>query len=120
VLGYGLAAVTKPLFALAPSAGWVLAARFTDRVGKGIRGAPRDALVAEIAPDGARGAAYGLRQALDTVGAFAGPLVAIALMLATGDAFRTVFWIALIPAALSVAVLVLFVREPRRPEPSRA
>lgn len=120
VLGYALAAATKPFFALAPSAGWVLAARFTDRVGKGIRGAPRDALVAEIAPAGARGAAYGLRQALDTVGAFAGPLVAIALMLATGDAFRTVFWIALIPAALSVAVLVLLVREPPQPKRSRA
>ena len=119
VAGYGLAAVTKPLFALAPSAGWVLAARFTDRVGKGIRGAPRDALVAEIAPDRVRGAAYGLRQALDTVGAFAGPLLAIALMIASGDAFRTVFWIAVIPAALSVTVLVLFVREPRRPERGR-
>lgn len=115
VLGYGLAAVTKPLFAVAPAAGWVLTARFVDRVGKGIRGAPRDALVAELAPPAARGAAYGLRQALDTVGAFAGPLLAIALMAATDDAFRTVFWIAVIPAAVSVAVLIVFVREPPRP-----
>lgn len=118
VVGYGLAAATKPLFAVAPSAGWVLAARFTDRIGKGIRGAPRDALVAEIAPDGARGAAYGLRQALDTVGAFAGPLIAIALMIATADAFRTVFWLAVIPAVTAVAVLVIFVREPARPKRS--
>src|SRR5690606_19186921 len=119
VLGYGLAAVTKPMFALAPAAGWVLAARFIDRVGKGIRGAPRDALVAELAPPAIRGAAYGLRQALDTAGAFAGPLLAIVLMAATGYALRTVFWIAVLPAALSVGVLILFVREPPRP-PQRA
>lgn len=117
VLGYGLAAVTKPMFALAPAAGWVLAARFIDRVGKGIRGAPRDALVAKLVPAETRGAAYGLRQALDTVGAFAGPLLAVVLMAATGDALRTVFWIAVVPAVLSVAVLILFVREP--PEPQR-
>src|SRR5690606_41389649 len=117
VLGYGLAAVTKPMFALAPAAGWVLAARFIDRIGKGIRGAPRDALIAEIASPAIRGAAYGLRQALDTVGAFAGPLLAVVLMAATGDALRTVFWIAVVPAVLSVAVLILFVREP--PEPQR-
>lgn len=117
VLGYGLAAVTKPMFALAPAAGWVLTARFIDRVGKGIRGAPRDALVAKLVPAEVRGAAYGLRQALDTVGAFAGPLLGIALMAATGDALRTVFWIAVIPAVLSVAVLILLVREP--PEPPR-
>jgi MFS family permease len=115
VIGYGLAAVTKPLFALAPTAGWVFAARLTDRVGKGIRGAPRDALVSEIAPPEMRGAAYGLRQALDTVGAFAGPLLAIVLMMATQNAFRTVFWIAVVPAAIAVALLVLFVREPPRP-----
>ncbi len=117
VLGYGLAAVTKPLFALAPSAGWVFAARGIDRVGKGIRGAPRDALIAELTPAPIRGAAFGLRQTLDTVGAFAGPLLAIALMAATNDAFRTVFWLATIPAFVSVIVLVLFVREP---EPKRA
>ena len=114
VLGYGLAAVTKPLFALAPTAGWVFAARAVDRVGKGIRGAPRDALIAELTPAEVRGAAFGLRQALDTVGAFAGPLLAIALMAATADSFRTVFWLAVLPALASVTVLVLFVREPPR------
>jgi MFS family permease len=112
VLGYGLAAVTKPLFALAPTAGWVFAARGIDRIGKGIRGAPRDALIAELTPAEVRGAAFGLRQALDTVGAFAGPLLAIALMAATADSFRTVFWLAVLPALASVTVLVLFVREP--------
>jgi MFS family permease len=112
VIGYGLAALTKPLFAFAPSPGWVFAARGIDRIGKGIRGAPRDALIAELAPAPLRGAAFGLRQTLDTIGAFAGPLLAIALMAATADSFRTVFWLAAIPAAVSVAVLVLFVREP--------
>jgi MFS family permease len=119
VLGYGLAAATKPLFALAPSAGWVFVARGIDRVGKGIRGAPRDALIAELTPGPVRGAAFGLRQTLDTIGAFAGPLIAIALMAATADSFRTVFWLAAIPAAISVAVLVLFVREPRAAEAQR-
>ena len=114
VLGYGLAAVTKPMFALAPTAGWVFAARGIDRIGKGIRGAPRDALIAELTPAPIRGAAFGLRQTLDTVGAFAGPLLAIALMAATSGAFRTVFWLAVIPAVASVVVLVLFVREPAR------
>ncbi|HVJ29495.1 MAG TPA: MFS transporter [Gammaproteobacteria bacterium] len=112
VVGYGLAALTKPLFALAPSAGWVFAARGLDRVGKGIRGAPRDALIADLAPEEIRGAAFGLRQTLDTVGAFAGPLLAIALMAATADNFRAVFWLATIPAFVSVIALVLFVREP--------
>jgi MFS family permease len=114
VLGYGLAALTKPLFALAPTAGWVFAARATDRIGKGIRGAPRDALIAELTPAPIRGAAFGLRQTLDTVGAFAGPLLAIALMAATGNALRTVFWLATLPAVVAVLVLVLFVHEPRR------
>ena len=111
VLGYGLAAFTKPLFALAPSAGWVFAARGLDRVGKGIRGAPRDALIADLAPEEIRGAAFGLRQTLDTVGAFAGPLLAMALMAATADNFRVVFWLATIPAFVSVLLLVLLVRE---------
>ncbi|HEU4618010.1 MAG TPA: MFS transporter [Gammaproteobacteria bacterium] len=116
VVGYGLAAATKPMFALAPSVGWVFAARFVDRIGKGIRGAPRDALVGDLVPAENRGAAYGLRQALDTVGAFAGPLLAIALMAATGGSFRTVFWIAVVPAVVSVAVLLALVeeREPAR------
>jgi MFS family permease len=112
VAGYGLAALTKPLFALAPTTAWVFGARFADRVGKGIRGAPRDALVAELTPPAIRGAAFGLRQTLDTVGAFAGPLLAIALMAATGGAFRTVFWLAVIPAFVSVALLIVLVREP--------
>jgi MFS family permease len=114
VLGYGLAAFTKPLFALAPTAAWVFGARFADRVGKGIRGAPRDALMADLTPPEIRGAAFGLRQTLDTIGAFAGPVLAIALMALTGNQFRTVFWFAVIPAFVSVALLVLFVREPAR------
>ena len=110
-IGYGLAAITKPLFALAPTIGWVLAARFTDRIGKGIRGAPRDALVADLAPPHLRGASYGLRQSLDTVGAFTGPLLAIALMALFAGDIRMVFWFAVIPAALSVAVLLAGVKD---------
>ena len=110
-LGYGLAAFTKPLFPLAPSVAWVVMARFVDRIGKGIRGAPRDALVGDIAPAHLRGACYGLRQSLDTVGAFAGPLMATILMALTLDSFRTVFWIAVIPGFLSLA-LMIFVKEP--------
>ncbi len=112
VIGYGLAALTKPMFALAGTVGWVVAARFLDRVGKGIRGAPRDALVADIAPPHLRAASFGLRQSLDTVGAFVGPLAAIGLMALSGNAIRTVFWIATVPAALAVLVLVFGVREP--------
>lgn len=112
VLGYGLAAVTKPLFPLAGSVGTVLVARFVDRIGKGIRGAPRDALVADISPPHLRGASFGLRQSLDTVGAFAGPLLAIAAMALLADDIRAVFWIAVIPALLSVATLIFFVKEP--------
>ncbi|HEX6068304.1 MAG TPA: MFS transporter [Longimicrobiaceae bacterium] len=113
-LGYALGALSKPLFALARTVEWVVAARFIDRVGKGIRGAPRDALLSEITPVDLRGAAYGLRQSLDTVGAFLGPLLAIALMTLTGDAFRTVFWIATIPAAISVGLMIFGVEEPAR------
>jgi MFS family permease len=115
VVGYGLSALSKPLFALAPNASLVLAARLSDRIGKGIRGAPRDALIGDLVPEGSRGAAYGLRQALDTVGAFAGPLAAIALMAGLNDDFRRVFWLALIPGVLSVLVLILGVREAPRP-----
>ncbi len=114
VLGYGLGALSKPLFALAPTAGFVLAARLIDRVGKGIRGAPRDALVADLAPAAVRGAAFGLRQALDTAGAFLGPLLAIGLMLLWADDFRAVFWVAVIPAVLSVALLAFGVHEGER------
>ncbi len=112
LLGYGLGALSKPLFALAAAPAWVLGARLVDRLGKGIRGAPRDALVADIAPPAQRGAAFGLRQSLDTVGAFLGPLLAIALMLAWSDNFRAVFAVAIIPGVLAVAVLAMAVREP--------
>ena len=115
VAGYGLGALSKPLFALALSVNWVLAARFIDRIGKGIRGAPRDALVADFAPPEVRGAAYGLRQALDTVGAFLGPLLGVALMLYWAGDFRTVFWYAVIPAGVAVALLVFGVNEPGKP-----
>jgi len=120
VAGYALSALTKPLFALAGVPGVVLAARLADRVGKGIRGAPRDALVADLVPEAQRGAAYGLRQSMDTVGAFIGPLAAIALMAAFAGNVRLVFWLAIIPALGAVAVLVVFVREPeaRRPAPA--
>ncbi|MDP2065621.1 MAG: MFS transporter [Burkholderiaceae bacterium] len=112
VIGYGLGALTKPLFALAPGAGMVFTARMLDRVGKGIRGAPRDALVADITPPAQRGAAFGLRQSLDTVGAFTGPLLAVGLMLLWANDFRAVFAVAVIPAVIAVALLVLGVREP--------
>jgi MFS family permease len=114
-IGYGLGAASKPIFALANSVGWVMVARFTDRIGKGVRGAPRDALLADLSPRELRGASFGLRQSLDTVGAFLGPLAAIALMTVTGDAFRTVFWIAVIPAALAVGLLIFGVQEPEHP-----
>jgi MFS family permease len=114
-VGYGLAAFTKPIFPLAASVGWLVAARFIDRVGKGIRGAPRDALIADLTPTELRGASYGLRQSLDTVGAVLGPLVAIAMMLLLADNFTAVFWIAVIPAFLSFAVIVFAVRDPDRP-----
>ncbi len=112
VIGYGLGALSKPLFALALTINWVFAARFIDRIGKGIRGAPRDALIADLAPAEIRGAAYGLRQSLDTVGAFLGPLLGVGLMLYWAGDFRTVFWYAVIPAAIAVALLVFGVREP--------
>lgn len=119
VLGYGLGALTKPLFAIAQSVEPVLTARLLDRVGKGIRGAPRDALVADITPPEMRGAAYGLRQSLDTVGAFLGPLFAVGLMLLWANDFRAVFWVALIPGLLAVALLVVGIREPRQPVAAR-
>ena len=115
LFGYALGAATKPLFALAPVAGWVLAARVLDRIGKGVRGAPRDALVADLAPPQARGAAFGLRQSLDTVGAFVGPLLAVGLMLAWDNDFRAVFWVAVIPGVAAVAVMLWGVKEPARP-----
>jgi MFS family permease len=111
-LGYLLAAITKPVFPLAATIGWVVAARFIDRVGKGIRGAPRDALIADLTPPGLRGTAYGLRQSLDTVGAVLGPLAAIAFMALLADNFRHVFWVAVLPAFVSAGIIIFFVREP--------
>ena len=115
VLGYGLGALSKPLFAIASSADMVLFARLSDRIGKGIRGAPRDALVADIAPPELRGAAFGLRQSLDTVGAFLGPLLAMGLMLLWANDIRAVFWVAIIPGLLSVALLIGGITEPEHP-----
>ena len=114
LLGYGLGALSKPLFAIAGGMGLIVTARLLDRVGKGIRGAPRDALVADIAPPGMRGAAFGLRQSLDTAGAFLGPLFAMGLMLLWANDFRAVFWAASVPAVLCVAMLAWGVKEPER------
>lgn len=112
VSGYALAAFTKPVFPLATSISWVFGARFVDRVGKGIRGAPRDALVADISPPQLRGAAFGLRQALDSIGALLGPLLAVVCMVWLADDIRTVLWIGVLPAFIAVALLIVFVREP--------
>lgn len=114
LFGYAMSAFTKPLFAIASGSGLVIAARLIDRVGKGIRGAPRDALVADIAPPEARGAAFGLRQSLDTVGAFLGPLIAVGLMIVWANDFRAVFWVAVIPGLLAVTLLSFGVKEPER------
>ena len=115
VLGYGLGALSKPLFALAGGIGLLVGARLIDRIGKGIRGAPRDALVADIAPAELRGAAFGLRQSLDTVGAFLGPLLAVGLMLLWANDFRAVFWVAVIPGVMAVTLLWFGLKEPPRP-----
>jgi len=119
VVGYGLAALTKPVFPLGTGLEWLVGARLVDRIGKGIRGAPRDALVADVTPPELRGTAYGLRQTLDTIGAFTGPLLAIALMWWTADNYRLVFWFAVLPAFVAVAVLVFCVREPKLPTQER-
>lgn len=112
LFGYALGALTKPLFALASGIGLVLTARLLDRVGKGVRGAPRDALIADITPPHLRGATFGLRQALDTVGAFLGPLLAVGLMLLWANDFRAVFWVAVIPGLMAVALLLFGLQEP--------
>lgn len=112
LLGYGLGALSKPFFAIAATPGMVFTARFADRIGKGIRGAPRDALVADLVSPDIRGAAFGLRQSLDTIGAFLGPLLAIGLMLLLANDFRTIFWLAAIPAFISVALLYFGLKEP--------
>jgi MFS family permease len=114
VFGYGLSALTKPVFPLATSVTWVFVGRFIDRIGKGIRGAPRDALIADITPAALRGAAYGLRQSLDSVGAFVGPLLAVVMMGTFAGDIRAVLWTAAVPACLAVALLALAVREPER------
>lgn len=115
LLGYGLGAISKPLFAIANSSGVILGARLVDRVGKGIRGAPRDALVADVTPAEIRGAAFGLRQSLDTIGAFLGPLLAVGLMLLWHDDFRAIFWVAVIPGILAIALLFFGLKEPKSP-----
>ena len=123
ILGYALAACTKPVFPLASSVNWVFTARFVDRIAKGIRGAPRDALIADLAPQQLRGAAYGLRQALDSAGALIGPLLAVVLMLWLADDIRSVMWFAVVPACIAVALLVIYVHEPENPHvnnPARA
>lgn len=116
VLGYGLSAITKPVFPLATTIGWVFGARFIDRIGKGIRGAPRDALIADIVVREQRGAAYGLRQALDSVGALLGPLFAVLLMIGFANDIKAVLWVAVIPALIAVLLLVVAVREPEAAE----
>lgn len=120
VFGYGLGAISKPFFAMAGSTGMVFGARFVDRIGKGIRGAPRDALVADLVSPESRGAAYGLRQSLDTVGAFSGPLLAVGLMLLWANDFQAVFWVAVIPAVLAVALLCFGIKEPEKASESGA
>ena len=114
ILGYGLAAFTKPVFPLAASIGWVFGARIVDRIGKGIRVAPRDALVADITPPQLRGAAYGLRQALDSIGSFIGPVLAVVFMIWFANDISAVMWIAVLPAFVAVAVLAFYVREPEQ------
>lgn len=114
LFGYTLGALTKPLFAIAPTTGIVLTARLLDRVGKGLRGAPRDALVADVTPPEIRGAAFGLRQSLDTIGAFLGPLLAVGLMLMWANDFRAVFWVAVVPGFLAVILLIIGIKEPSR------
>ena len=116
VAGYTLSAISKPIFPIATTIGWVFGARFVDRIGKGIRGAPRDALVADIAPLQLRGAAYGLRQSLDSVGAFIGPLLAVVFMIWFTNDIRTVLWMAVLPAFIAVFLLIVGVREPASPK----
>jgi MFS family permease len=120
VLGYGLAALTKPLFPLAGSVGLVASARLLDRIGKGIRGAPRDALIADVTPTAVRGAAYGLRQSMDTLGAVLGPALAIACMLWFASDIRAALWAAAIPAFVAVAILIIGVREPETSDAAQA
>ncbi len=109
--GYFLGVISKPVFALAGSMPVVLAARFFDRIGKGLRGAPRDAIVADVTDESIRGAAYGLRQSLDAAGAFVGPLLATLLLLLWTEDLRSIFWIALIPGAACLALILFGVED---------
>jgi MFS family permease len=117
LFGYGMAALTKPLFPLATSADAVFLARFLDRIGKGIRGAPRDALVADVAPPAIRGACFGLRQSMDTVGAVLGPALAMVLMVLLAGNIKQVLWFAVLPAIVAVLLIVVGIEEPKD-EPS--
>jgi MFS family permease len=116
VIGYALGALSKPVFPLATTIGWVFGARFVDRIGKGIRGAPRDALIADITPPPLRGAAFGLRQALDSVGAFVGPLLAVVYMILFANDIKAVLWVAVVPAFIAVFLLIFALREPEPTE----
>jgi MFS family permease len=116
VIGYALGALSKPIFPLATTIGWVFGARFVDRIGKGIRGAPRDALIADITPPPLRGAAFGLRQALDSVGAFVGPLLAVVYMILFANDIKAVLWVAVVPAFIAVFLLIFALREPEPTE----
>jgi MFS family permease len=116
VIGYALGALSKPVFPLATTIGWVFGARFVDRIGKGIRGAPRDALIADITPPPLRGAAFGLRQALDSVGAFVGPLLAVVYMILFANNIKAVLWVAVVPAFIAVFLLIFALREPEPTE----
>ncbi|MEG3143535.1 MFS transporter [Sphingomonas sp. RT2P30] len=115
LIGYGIGALSKPLFALAGTASVIMGARFADRTGKGLRGAPRDALVADVTPPEIRGRAFGLRQSIDTLGAFLGPLIAIAAMAAFANDMRAVFWIAVIPAGIAVLLVLVGVDDAKSP-----
>ena len=115
LLGYGIGALSKPLFAMAGTAPVIMGARFADRIGKGLRGAPRDALVADVTPPEIRGRAFGLRQSIDTIGAFLGPLIAIAAMAAFANDMRAVFWLAVIPAAIAVLLVLVGVEDAKAP-----
>ncbi|HXV67321.1 MAG TPA: MFS transporter [Nitrospira sp.] len=116
LFGYALSAFTKPLFPFASGIGEVLSARLLDRIGKGLRGAPRDALMTDIAPPNLRGASFGLRQSLDTVGAVAGPLIAAGLMLLWANDFRAVFWVAVLPGLMAVGLLFFGIQESPLPQ----
>nr|WP_200892490.1 MFS transporter [Aliterella atlantica] len=118
VLGYGFSALMIPLYPIATSPGWILAARMGDRMGKGIRVAPRNALVADATPEHQRGAAYGLRYTLDTIGALLGPIVATILLAVSRQNTRLVFWAAMIPAFLAVGLLIWGIQAPPFAQPS--